>query len=175
MASMKSANDMAQAWVQKTVRPNPQQEQKQTEMHNATKFGRAAGATSVANTGHDSTERITRWVELLGRCIGAQLSTLVAPVLEPDEVEIEPERSAVVLAEIHAQAAEARMLQCRDEATTVSAKARSWKIVVADAEPARSTATQYETVATSARLLRMVGETGSDAEGRRKSGVSMRP
>ena len=120
--SKKLANDLAQAWAQKTVRPNPQQEQKQTEMQNANKLG--TGGTSVTNTSRDSTERFTRWVELLGRCIGAQLSILVAPVLEP-EVEIEPERSAVVLAEMHAQAAEARMMQCRDEATRLGRRAHS--------------------------------------------------
>jgi hypothetical protein len=123
VVSQKSADDMAQAWMQKSLRPHQEQERKQIGVgENLSRD--AQGTGSVSSRSHCTSKLLARWVELLGRCIGAQLSTLVAPALQPD-VEDEPKRSAFVLAENCSQAAEARLAQCRDEALRLGCRARA--------------------------------------------------
>ena len=135
VASKKSADDMARGWLQKTRRPHQKREQHEvkllgdaeTDAHgteSAQRNPHGAGAGSTSNKSDGRSERLNQWVKLLGRCIGAQLSTLIAPALEAD-VEEDQKRSAFVLAAMRSQADEAQLTCCSDEATRLGRRTRA--------------------------------------------------
>ena len=137
IAGKKSADAMARGWLKKTRRPYQKPEQHEAKLldlvdteldehdtDNAQRNAHGAGAGSTSSKSDGRSERLDQWVELLGRCIGAKLSTLVAPALAAD-VEQEPKRSAFVSAAMRSQADEAQLTCCRDEATRLGRRTRA--------------------------------------------------